>query len=244
MGTKCSPENRDVEIDHTHLEELLAYRFSDRGLACRAMTHPSWQNEQNGGADDYQRLEFLGDAVLGLLLADLLYARFPDWDEGKLSRFRSHLAGQGTLAVLARSLDLGGLIRLGRGEEQTAGRSKDSILSDVLEALIGAIYLDGGLEAARTLVARLFDTMLDAPESPHPGQDPKSGLQELLSALGLPPPVYRPGGESGPPHDRLFRFELLVDGSVVSEGEGKSKKIAQQAAAAQALARFSAGRDD
>jgi ribonuclease-3 len=232
-----------VEIDYTHLEERLAYRFNDRGLACRALTHPSWLHEHNGdGDDDYQRLEFLGDAVLGMLLAEMLYSRFPGWDEGNLSRSRAHLAGQGTLADLARSLDLGGLIRLGRGEKQTAGRSKDSILSDVLEALIAAVYRDGGLEAARSLVERLFDSKLDAPDSHDPGRDAKSELQELLSARGLPPPVYRLSGESGPPHDRLFRFELLVDGSVAGEGEGRSKKIAQQAAATQALERFSSDR--
>ncbi len=229
-----------MEIDYTHLEERLAYRFNDRSLACRALTHPSWQHEQNGdGDDDYQRLEFLGDAVLGMLLAEMLYSRFPGWDEGNLSRSRADLAGQGTLAGLARSLDLGGFIRLGRGEEQTAGHSKDSILSDVLEALIAAIYQDGGLEAARSLVARLFDSMLDVTDSRDPGRDAKSELQELLSARGLPPPEYRLSEESGPPHDRLFRFELLVDGSVAGEGEGRSKKIAQKAAAAQALERFS-----
>lgn len=229
-----------MEIDYTLLEERLAYHFNDRSLACRALTHPSWQHECNGnGDDDYQRLEFLGDAVLGMLLAEMLYSRFPGWDEGNLSRSRAHLAGQGTLAGLARSLDLGCLIRLGRGEDQTAGRSKDSILSDVLEALIAAIYQDGGLEAARSLVARLFESMFDAPDSSNPGRDAKSELQELLSARGLPPPEYRLAGESGPPHDRLFRFELLVDGGVAGEGEGKSKKIAQQAAAAQALERLS-----
>jgi len=229
-----------VDIDYTHLEERLAYRFNDRSLVCRALTHPSWQHECNGGGeDDYQRLEFLGDAVLGMLLAEMLYSRFPGWDEGNLSRCRSHLAGQGTLAGLARSLDLGGFIRLGRGEEQTAGRSKDSILSDVLEALIAAIYQDGGLDAARSLVARLFGSLLGAPDSRDPVRDAKSELQELLSARGLPPPVYRLSCESGPPHDRLFCFELLVDGSVAGEGEGRSKKIAQQAAAAQALERFS-----
>jgi ribonuclease-3 len=229
-----------VEIDYTHLEERLSYCFNDRSLACRALTHPSWQHEQNGdGDDDYQRLEFLGDAVLGMLLAEMLYSRFPGWDEGNLSRSRAHLAGQGTLAGLARSLGLGGFIRLGRGEEQTAGHNKDSILSDVLEALIAAIYQDGGLEAARSLVARLFDSMLDVPDNRDPGRDAKSELQELLSARGLPPPEYRLSEESGPPHDRLFRFELLVDGSVAGEGEGRSKKIAQQAAAAQALERFS-----
>lgn len=234
-----------MEIDYTQLEERLSYRFSDRSLACRALTHPSWQHEccdAEGG--DYQRLEFLGDAVLGMVLAELLCSRFPDWDEGGLSRFRAHLAGQGTLAGLARSLGLGNFIRLGRGEEQSAGRNKDSILSDVLEALIAAIYRDGGLEAARNLVSYLFDSLLDAPDSRELGRDAKSELQELLSARGLPPPEYRLSEESGPPHDRLFRFQLLVDGNVAGEGEGRSKKIAQQAAAVKALERYSPDQDN
>lgn len=228
-----------VEIDYNLLEDRLLYSFTDRSLASRALTHPSWQHEQSCDGDgDYQRLEFLGDAVLGMLLAEMLCARFPGWDEGNLSRARSNLAGQGTLAGLARSLDLGGFIRLGRGEEQTAGRSKDSILSDVLEALIAAVYEDGGLAAARSLVVRLFDSLLDAPGSRDAVLDAKSELQEQLSSRGLGAPVYRLSGESGPPHERLFRFELLVDGCVAAEGEGRSKKIAQQAAAAQALERL------
>ncbi|KAA0895069.1 ribonuclease III [Oryzomonas rubra] len=233
-----------MTIDYTRLEERLAYLFKDRSLACRALTHPSWQHECNEAeGDDYQRLEFLGDAVLGMLLAEMLYSRFPGWHEGDLSRSRAHLAGQGTLADLARSLELGGFIRLGRGEEQTSGRSKDSILSDVLEALIAAVYRDGGLEAARTLVSRLFDNLLAAPDSREVGRDAKSELQELLSARSLPPPEYRLSAESGPPHDRLFHFQLLVGGNVMGEGEGRSKKTAQQAAAAQALERLLSNRE-
>ncbi|QEM68409.1 ribonuclease III [Geobacter sp. FeAm09] len=233
-----------MTIDYTQLEERLTYIFRDRSLACRALTHPSWQHERSGVAgDDYQRLEFLGDAVLGMVLAEMLYSRFPDWNEGDLSRFRAHLAGQGTLAGLARSLDLGSFIRLGRGEEQTLGRSKESILSDVLEALIAAVYQDGGLEAARTLVSRLFGDLLAAPGCREAGRDAKSELQELLSARGLPPPEYRLSAESGPPHDRSFHFQLLVGGDVTGEGEGRSKKTAQQAAAAQALERLSSKRE-
>lgn len=231
-------------IDYPHLEERLAYLFKDRSLACRALTHPSWQHECNeADGDDYQRLEFLGDAVLGMLLAEMLYSRFPGWHEGDLSRSRAHLAGQGTLADLARSLELGSFIRLGRGEEQTSGRSKDSILSDVLEALIAAVYQDGGLEAARTLVSRLFNDLLASPDSREVGRDAKSELQELLSARNLPPPEYRLSAESGPPHDRLFHFQLLVGADVMGEGEGRSKKTAQQAAAAQALERLSSNRE-
>lgn len=218
------------------LEQLLEYAFHDRSLLAQALTHPSYLHEvgdSDGG--DYQRLEFLGDAVLGLLLAELLYERYPDWDEGALSQLRSRLAGQDILADRARSLAIGEFVLLGRGEEQTAGREKDSILADVLEALIAALYQDGGLQAARSLVERLFEGLAAAPESLELGRDSKSELQEYLSSNGYPPPEYRLIEVSGPPHDPLFIFQILVGDRTVGVGRGKSKKIAQQAAAAEAL---------
>jgi ribonuclease III len=218
------------------LEQLLEYTFRDQSLLVMALTHPSYLHEvseSQGG--DYQRLEFLGDAVLGLLLAEMLYERYSDWDEGALSQLRSRLAGQDILADRARSLGIGGFVLLGRGEEQTAGREKDSILADVLEAIIAALYRDGGLQTARTLVNGLFEELAAAPELLVLGCDSKSELQEYLSSHDSSPPVYRLVEESGPPHDRLFRFQILVDGQIVGSGQGKSKKIAQQAAAAVAL---------
>ncbi len=219
------------------LEQLLDYTFKDQSLIVQALTHPSYLHESGGNEKkgDYQRLEFLGDAVLGLLLAELLYERYPQWDEGALSQLRSRLAGQDVLAERARTLRIGTFFLLGRGEEQTAGREKDSILADILESLIAALYCDGGLEAARTLVVRLFKELADAPALLVLGRDTKSELQEYLSSHGYSPPVYRLLEESGPPHDRLFVFQLQVDDSVVGVGRGKSKKIAQQAAAAEAL---------
>lgn len=218
------------------LEQLLEYKFRDQSLPAMALTHPSYLHEvSEGHGGDYQRLEFLGDAVLGLLLAEMLYERYPDWDEGNLSQLRSRLAGQDVLADRARSLGIGAFVLLGRGEEQTAGREKDSILADILEAVIAALYLDGGLVAARTLVAGLFEELVDAPESIVLGRDSKSELQEYLSLHDSSPPEYRLVEESGPPHDRLFGFHVLVDDQVVGVGQGKSKKIAQQAAAAEAL---------
>jgi dsRNA-specific ribonuclease len=140
------------------LEQQLEYTFRDQGLLVQALTHPSYLHEESGnGGGDYQRLEFLGDAVLGLLLAEMLFERYPDWDEGALSQLRSRLAGQDLLADRARKLKIGAYVLLGRGEEQTAGREKDSILADVLESLIAALYKDGGLQAARALVVRLFE---------------------------------------------------------------------------------------
>ena len=218
------------------VEQLLEYTFDDQSLLVQALTHPSYLHEiseSDGG--DYQRLEFLGDAVLGLLLAELLYTRYPGWDEGALSQLRSRLAGQDVLADRARVLGIGTFFLLGRGEEQTAGREKDSILADVLEALIAALYQDGGLQAARSLVVRLFEELAASPESLVLGRDSKSELQEYLSLHDYTPPEYRLVEESGPPHDRLFRFQILVDDRIVGVGQGKSKKIAQQAAAAEAL---------
>lgn len=225
-----------MTTDIQQLELLLEYRFRDHTLLAQALTHPSYLHEAGGsGGGDYQRLEFLGDAILGLLLAEMLYTRYPDWDEGALSQLRSRLAGQDVLADQAKSLGVGAFVQLGRGEEQTAGREKDSILADVLEALIASLYQDGGLEAARALVVRLFEDVVAAPESLVLGRDSKSELQEYLSSHDYPAPDYQLIEESGPPHNRLFRFLVLVGDRVVGDGQGKSKKIAQQAAAAKAL---------
>lgn len=220
------------------LEQLLEYTFCNRNLLLQAVTHPSYLHEISGNLGDYQRLEFLGDAVLGMLLAEMLYLRYPDWNEGALSQLRSRLAGQDILADRARLLGIGSFFLLGRGEESTAGREKDSILADILEAIIAALYRDGGLQAARTFVERLFGDLATAPELLVLGRDSKSELQEYLSSHDQPPPEYRLVEESGPAHDRLFLFHLFIDGRHVGAGQGKSKKIAQQAAAAQVLASF------
>jgi ribonuclease-3 len=217
------------------LQSILEYRFTDFTHLQQALTHPSFNNEQETGGGDYQRLEFLGDAILGMLLAETFFARFPEADEGELSRYRAQLAEQGSLAGIARELGIGAFIRVGRGEEQSAGRDKDSILCDVLEALIAAVYLDGGLEAARRVVVALFDDLLDAPWGQTAARDAKSELQEALSSRNMAPPEYRLAEESGPPHDRQFSFLVLVEGTVFGEGQGRSKKIAQQAAATRAL---------
>jgi len=228
-----------MQPDLRELEQQLDYLFADQALARQALTHPSFENER-AGSGDYQRLEFLGDAVLGLVLAETLYARFPESDEGILSRLRSQVVDQDTLAGIARRCGLGRFILLGKGEEQSSGRDKDSILADVLEALIAAVYLDGGLDAARRVIGRLVDAVVEARESALKINDAKSELQELISVRRLPAPHYHLVGESGPPHDRMFRFQVLVGDQIVGEGEGRSKKIAQQAAAARALTYFEA----
>lgn len=224
-----------MEIKLQQLEQLLEYTFSDTSLLLQAVTHPSYLHESCGESGDYQRLEFLGDSVLGLLLAEMLYEQYPEWSEGALSQLRSRLAGQDILADRAKCLGIGFFIRLGRGEEQTAGREKDSILADVLEALIAVLYLDGGIKAAKILVARLFEHLVRSPETLVLGRDAKSELQEFLSSNGYPPPEYRLVSESGPPHDRQFVFQIFTGNKIIGEGLGKSKKIAQQSAAAKAL---------
>jgi len=225
-----------MTINVLQIEQQLQYQFRDRNLLLQALTHPSYLHEIGGGdGGDYQRLEFLGDAVLGLLLAEMLYIRYPDWDEGALSQLRSRLAGQDMLADRARVLGIGSFIQLGRGEEQSFGREKDSILADVMEALIAALYQDGGLQAARALVVLLFEELAATPESLVLGRDSKSELQEYLSASGYPAPEYRLLEESGPPHDRTFVFQIMVGGKIAGVGQGKSKKIAQQVAASEAL---------
>lgn len=223
-----------MKIDLECLEQLLGYHFIQKDLAFRALTHPSFKHEQ-AGDEDYQRLEFLGDAVLGMLLAEMLYSSFPDASEGVLSRLRAQLAGQDKLAAIARVSGLGQFIRLGRGEEQSIGREKDSILADVLESLIAAIYLDGGLDPARKMVRHFFKSTADSAGPVTGLNDAKSELQELISSKRLPPPMYEIIDESGPPHARWYRFQVVVADKPIGEGEGRTKKAAQQAAATQAL---------
>lgn len=218
------------------LQSIISYHFSSIEYLEQALTHTSRLNEPGSGTADYQRLEFLGDAILGMFLAEMLFRQFPDAREGELSRMRSLLAGQGTLAKIAREHGIGEFIRVGRGEELCDGRNKDSILCDVLEALIAAVYLDGGMERARELVEWLFSGLiLSVAQVPGLG-DCKSEFQERLASHGYPPPVYRMVAEKGPPHERVFEFEVEVDGRCFGRGSGKSKKLAQQEAASNALA--------
>lgn len=213
---------------------LLGHSFSDGSLLHAALTHPSRLNEAQEGSD-YQRLEFLGDAVLGLLLADLLYHRFAHLGEGDLSRLRASLADQPRLAELAGVAGISPHILLGKGEELDGGRDKPSIRADVLEAVIGAIYLDAGLQAARTAVEGLYGPLLDDPAMAASDNDPKSRLQEWLAARRLGAPRYELLAEEGPPHNRRYTVGVSVDGTVWGTGEGRSKKAAQQEAARAAL---------
>ncbi len=216
------------------LEERLGYRFENRALLRQAVTHTSYANEQ--GLDEHnQRLEFLGDSVLGLIAADRLYRTRPLAPEGELSLVKSHVVNDEALARYARRLDLGSTLRLGHGEERSGGRAKQSLLACALEAVLGAVFVDGGLEAARTLVERWLDSeATEALDTP----DAKSDLQEQLQAQGLAPPVYRHVGREGPDHDPIFHVECLIDGEVAASATGHSKKAAERRAARRALVAF------
>ena len=219
------------------LQQTAGYRFRDRGLLEHAMTHTSRANEDvSGGVRDNESLEFLGDAVLGFIIADLLFNEFPDHDEGQKSKIKAALVSTATLARLAERLSLGEHLLLGRGEEKTGGRQKQALLADGYEALIAAIYLDGGIEHARAFVAREFAALIaDARRLGTAGQDYKSALQELVQSQNAPLPEYRLVGTFGPDHRKLFRVEVVVNGDPVAEATGTSKKEAEQEAARLAL---------
>ncbi len=214
--------------DSTALETALGVT-TDPGLLERALTHRSYAYE-NGGLPTNERLEFLGDSVLGLVVTDTLFRGHPDLPEGQLAKLRAAVVNMRALAGVARSLDLGAYIRLGRGEEGTGGRDKSSILADTLEAVIGAVYLDRGLQAADDLVHRLFDELIARSASLGAGLDWKTSLQELTATEELGVPEYHVE-ESGPDHQKTFRASVGVGGVEYGRGEGRSKKEAEQQAA-------------
>ena len=216
------------------LTTALGYRFRDARLLERALAHRSWCAE-HGDAPSNERLEFLGDAVLGVVVADQVYHRFRELPEGQLTNLRKAVVNADALAEVARSIGLGDHVKLGRGEAAGNGRDKPSILSDALEAVIGAVYLDGGVDAAARLVASLIADRLDVAAGRLDHLDHKSRLQELAVAAGLGSPAYVVRSE-GPDHARRFFASVIVDGRVLGEGEGTSKKTAERAAAAAACA--------
>lgn len=210
------------------LETALGYRFSDKSLLRLAVTHPSL-----GEGADNQRLEFLGDAVLEMYISELLYLSHPDEREGALTARRAALVCEDTLSAVARELKLGEYLLLSRGEEQTGGRERSGALCDAMEAVIAAVYLDGGSDAARALVKRLFSD--EAALSRAHGQDDKGLLQAYAQSKGLALPVYEIISQDGPPHARRFVARVSVEGHAPATGEGATKKAAEQAAARSAL---------
>ena len=219
----------------TVLEERIGYHFTDPSQLEIALTHISALRGARNRAGSYQRLEFLGDHVLGLVISDMLYRAFPKADEGELSRRLADLVRKETCTDIARSIDLGTAIRVGSSEQNAGARTRPAILADVCEAVIGAVYLDGGYKAAEQLVERLWEVRLRA--TAQPLRDPKTVLQEWAQARGLPTPAYREVARSGPDHNPEFRVAVQLPAFAPAEGMGRSKRAAEQAAAAAMLAR-------
>jgi ribonuclease-3 len=218
------------------LERRIGRRFRRRELLERAITHRSYANER-GLDSNYERLEFLGDTVLALATAEWLFSEHPEVSEGKLSAYKSRLVSEPILAEFGRELGLGEFVRLGVGEKRSGGCDKDSILSDVVESVIGAVFLDGGWKPARRLVRLMLDGRAEESEE-HELKDPKGRLQEFLQAVGEGLPEYRSVHEHGPDHAKVFVIDCLVGGEVLGSAEGRTKKRAEQLAAAAALTRL------
>lgn len=214
-------------------QRRLGARFRERTLLETALTHRSYANEQGLG-DNYERLEFLGDAVLGIVAAEWLYDRYPDVDEGGLSELKAYLVSRPVLAGHATRLELGTILRLGVGEERSGGRTKSSLLADALEAVVGALYLDRGLKHVRRALEPMLEAALEGRRAVAWAQA-KGRLQELAQARSWDLPDYRVVGEEGPDHEKRFTVECWVNGSRVGVAEAGSKKIAEQRAATLAL---------
>ena len=219
------------------LEDIVGYRFQDRGLLQEALTHKSYAYEK-GSLRHNERLEFLGDSVLAAVVAHRLFERFPDSDEGRLSKARALVVSRNSLARQAETLELGRFLLLGSGEETTGGRTRPSILANALEAVIGAVYLDGGFDAARRVIERCT---LDLVGSDGAGEtDHKSRLQEIVQKRHKAEPSYRLVKTSGPDHDKTFQVKALFGSRTLGTGRGKTKKDAEQDAARDALERMGA----
>ena len=223
------------------LEEKLGLRFRDRALLDLSLVHPSYVNETQPGqlaTGSYERLEFLGDAVLGVVVTQELFSRYPELQEGQLTKMRSSLVRGRTLATLARTLDLGQHLSLGKGEESTGGRERDSNLAATFEALVGAVFLDRGFDTARKFVIGMMREELESILSEGVPEDPKSRLQELVQGTGGVSPSYRLVAVDGPEHRKSFEVEVLMDGQVMGRGMGRRKLDAEKQAAQDALGRL------
>jgi ribonuclease III len=222
----------DLSDPIARLQEKLGVMLTDRLLFEQALTHRSYAFEA-GGVPHNERLEFLGDAVLGLVITDRIYRMLPDAAEGRLAKVRAAAVNTHSLAEVARGLGLGAAVRLGRGEEQSGGRNKDSILADTMEAVLGAVYLDRGIEVAVGIVGRLFDDLLEDIVTRRESLDYKTSLQELGAAVLSQLPIYALS-EEGPDHEKRFTAVVTLAGEILGHGQGRSKKEAEQGAAAQA----------
>lgn len=217
------------------LEKKLGYRFSRKRHLETALTHRSFRFESTDIESDNQRLEFLGDAALGLLAAAYLFEKFPDFQEGDMTRVRSQLTNTKTLARIAASIDLGLFLRLGHGEQQSGGQHRSSNLSDCLEAVIGGAFVDGGLKAVKKIFMMLFAPEVESAVHDIWGENPKGALQEVAQRQWKASPRYRTIKEEGPAHEKTFTVEALVNGQVVGTGQGLNKRDAEMEAARQAM---------
>jgi ribonuclease III len=225
----------EFETELQRVQEAIGYTFEDRALLESALTHKSYVNETAGALEDNQRLEFLGDAVLGLVVAENLMTRLVSKPEGVLTRWRAALVNEESLAEMARDLSLGQALRLGHGEQMNNGRDRSSTLSDAVEALLGAVFLDGGFDAAkRVIVGWMAEQLSGVTEDGHP-TDAKGALQEMLQAKGEASPAYHLVGEEGPDHAKIFEVEISLNGEVLAVGRGRSKKEAEKRAARKAI---------
>lgn len=217
----------------SQLQDQLGHNFADPALLVRALTHPSVSADPSHRGGDYERLEFLGDRVLGLVVAEMLFNRFPEEAEGLLARRLAKLVGKDTLASVAEDLDLGNVMRFAMGEDEKQGRSNPGLLSDACEAVIAALYLDGGLPVAQAFIVQAWRQRIE--EDREPPSDAKTQLQEWAQGRGLPLPRYSEVDRQGPPHDPLFTISVEVEGKQPQTGTGRSKRAAEQDAAAQLL---------
>lgn len=218
------------------LEEKLGYRFTNRAFLENALTHSSYANENKAkGLQSNERLEFLGDSVLGMVVADYLFRTHPDLPEGDLTRTRAALVFEGSLVEVAQCLELGAYLKLGKGEEAGGGRERPSIIADAVEAVLAAVYLDGGIGSARKLIQKFI---LDREAEKSASRDYKTALQELVQRESGQVLKYRLTGEEGPDHDKRFFVEVDLNGEVAGRGKGHSKKEAEQMAAKAAIAKL------
>src|SRR5438270_2289787 len=231
-----SPRSKFIKsADVNPLEKRIGYKFRNPLLLAEALTHPSLGHETQQRHFDNQRLEFLGDAILQLVITEYLFAHFKDQPEGQLTKLRSRLVSRDALKTHAATLELGQFLLMGRGEEASGGRARVSTLADGFEALIGAIYLDGGLEAARKFILVQAQENLEQVEEKPVDINPKGNLQELLQSISPNSPVYEVLSQSGPEHDKRFVVQAVWEGIVLGKGSGRSKKQAETAAAEEAM---------
>ncbi|MDI3518343.1 MAG: ribonuclease [Caldanaerobacter sp.] len=239
----CSLKNfeRGIKVSKkvlTYLEQKINYEFKDKTLLLEALTHSSWAHEGKNEKVSNERLEFLGDSVLSLVISEYLYKNRKDLEEGSLSKYRAEIVCEPSLARCARKIELGSFLRMGKGEEISGGRDRDSILADTMEALLAAVYLDGGLEAVRRVILDLFKEIIDEVLKGIIYRDYKTRLQEVVQSMEVGKITYELVEEIGPDHNKTFVTQVKIGDVVLGIGQGKSKKESEQAAAMEALSKL------